>query len=216
MDEFETSCPMSSPDFHHSRACPVAARHRRSAEIDPHVRYCHWLVAAEPATGPAPGYFVRAIKADQEDMMMERVIDDPVVLAVLEIIKRNKNYAEMKRFDGTVGELPQKLLDVLDQPNRFFPATPAHLSNVLRRLAPAMTKIGVIVKFGPTPQGQARNDPHRRGRNPRYRSTPPDAFLGRVVTLGDAASSSAPRREAARAPCDAGDDSDARLIPLEK
>ena len=109
----------------------------------------HWLVAAEPATGLAPGSFVQAIKADQEDMMLERVINDPIVLAVLEIIKRNKTYAERRRFDGTVGELHQKLLDVVERPNRFFPATPAHLSNALQRLAPAMVKIGVIVEFGP-------------------------------------------------------------------
>ena len=107
-----------------------------------------WLVAAEAAAGLPDGTFVRALEAVPEDMMMEKAMHDPVVIAIVELLgSRGRQDPSKRRFDGTVaelyGDLPQP-----DRYNRNLPPTPAHLSTTLKRLVPAMNKIGIFVEFG--------------------------------------------------------------------
>lgn len=104
----------------------------------------HWLVAAEPATGLPEGALLRALEQGQADMMLEKAIHDPVVLAIMQFMA----IKSLTVFDGMVGELHQELDMRQMKYDRYFPATAAHLSNALRRLGPAMEKIGVHVEFG--------------------------------------------------------------------
>ena len=101
-----------------------------------------WVMAAEPATDFDDGSFIDALVKVQKDMMAERVINDPLAMAVIALLeKENKNY------NGTVGDLFTKLQQ--DETNsRNLPKTAAHLSNRLKRLMPAMAKIGLVVEFG--------------------------------------------------------------------
>lgn len=98
-----------------------------------------WLCAAEPATGLPEGSFLRALEAGQTDMMLERVINDPVVMALLTLTAE-------KPFEGLMAELHADLMSITS--DKQFPPTPAHLSRVLKRLNPAISKLGLRVQFG--------------------------------------------------------------------
>jgi hypothetical protein len=105
----------------------------------------HWLCAAEPAFGFPKGTIVRAIKDVQEDMMADRVINDLLVLAIVQVAG-SKVSGKRSGFTGTIAEL---LVAIREKyPNeREIPPTPAHLSNALRRLNPGFQAIGVTVTF---------------------------------------------------------------------
>ena len=121
----------------------VSCALKRLDEVDPPTTIrmadaAQWLVAAEPATGLAPGTFVKALEAGLEDMMVEKASNDPLVIALLKYFARSK----LTEYVGTFGDLHDKLKAV-DDDNRFdrrLPQTPAHLSNMTQRLMPAMKK----------------------------------------------------------------------------
>lgn len=98
-----------------------------------------WLAAAEGATGLPEGTFVKALSEGQTELMIDAVINDPVVIALMRVI-------EIDTFEGTVGELHAAMND-RDNSQRL-PNTAAHLSNALKRLKPAIAKVGIHVEFG--------------------------------------------------------------------
>ena len=99
-------------------------------------------MACEPFVGLATGSFVNAIKACQDEMFIDRAQNDPVVGALLELLRKGA-------FEGTVLELHRRITP-LDWPQlRHFPATASHLSKHLVRQRPAMARIGVFVELGP-------------------------------------------------------------------
>lgn len=96
-----------------------------------------WIAAAEPAFGFEPGSLVAAVKEAQEEVFIERVNDDAVVIKLRKLI-------DLKPFEDYVGTLFDRFAESGD---RNLPKTPSALSKHLVRLAPAMTKAGLVVEF---------------------------------------------------------------------
>ena len=103
----------------------------------------HWLVAAEGATGLPRGTLLAALEHGQRDMMLDRAANDPLVIAVFKLLDRKEDQS----FRGMVGELHEAILAQADRYNPRMPATPAHLSNALQRLAPVMARVGLHLEF---------------------------------------------------------------------
>ena len=101
-----------------------------------------WLQAAEPATGLAEGTFIRALEEGVADLMIETAINNPLVIALFQLLDMHG-----RRYEGTMGELHQKLASDDYRVSAQLPKTPAHLSNMLQRLAPGMAKLGLMVEF---------------------------------------------------------------------
>lgn len=101
-----------------------------------------WIVASEPATDFTPGSMLDALVGVQKEMMAERVINNPLVMALIALLEKSES-----TFEGTVGTLFSNLTTA-DQYNKSLPKTAAHLSTAIKRLAPAMAKIGLKVEFG--------------------------------------------------------------------
>ena len=100
-----------------------------------------WLVAAETATGLQGGAFLKTLEAGQKSLLVDRVLDDVLVQALMEI-------TEKRPFTDTVGKLFTKVQDYVgDYKGSHLPRTPAHLSTALKRLRPALAKIGLHVRF---------------------------------------------------------------------
>ena len=101
-----------------------------------------WIIAAEPATDFDDGSFSNVLVGVQRDMMAERIINNPLVIALIAHLEKNKN-----SYEGTVGRLFDEIKGA-DPYNRSLPRTAAHLSNNIKRLGPAMAKIGLKAEFG--------------------------------------------------------------------
>jgi hypothetical protein len=102
-----------------------------------------WITAAESAIGLRPNTIVNAISAAQDEAMIERVENNPVIFALESKLKREGP------FEGTVGQLFDAI--VIQRATGFdrtLPATPAHLSRQLKRLKPAAVKAGIYIEFG--------------------------------------------------------------------
>ena len=100
-----------------------------------------WLVAAEPACGLPDGTFIDALSNNQKELMIDKVINDPLVYAINKVIER-------KPFEGTFGDLFNLFDDSDYSLVRSLPKTPSHLSNALKRLRPALKHAGIEVEFG--------------------------------------------------------------------
>jgi hypothetical protein len=108
-----------------------------------------WIAAAEPATGLEPGTMLPALIETQDEMMVEKAIHAPLVAEILELIPVDTDTREVGELRTTVGDLHHSIAIHFDRgPPRWFPPTPAHLSTEIKRLAPALLKIGVHVEFG--------------------------------------------------------------------
>ena len=99
-----------------------------------------WIVAAEPATDFTPGSMLQALVGMQHEMMTDRVVNDPLVVALLKVLEDGP-------FEDTVGVLHQRI-QMADQYNKRLPATAAHLSKAFQRLIPMMQEIGMMVELG--------------------------------------------------------------------
>ena len=104
-----------------------------------------WLVAAEPATGHPTGTFTRALVAGLENMLVTKALNDPLVLALFDVLKLSSY--QSRGFEGGFGDLHFHLKDGFGHIDRRLPATPAHLSNAIQRLKPAMATIGLMVEL---------------------------------------------------------------------
>jgi hypothetical protein len=123
----------------------VACGLKNLDEVDPPTNLrmadaARWIVAAEPATDFTPGSMLKALEGMQHEMMTDRVINDPLVIALIKILEDGP-------FEDTVGVLHQRI-QMVDQYNKRLPATAAHLSKAFQRLIPMMQEIGLIVEMG--------------------------------------------------------------------
>ena len=99
-----------------------------------------WITAAERGMGLEPGTIVKAITETQSDVMSERALNDTVVNLISPMV-------EAQPIIGTVGAIFTSLGNGKDRYDRSFPSTPAHLSRRLKRLRPAMARVGLHVDF---------------------------------------------------------------------
>lgn len=103
-----------------------------------------WLIAAEPATGLPEGTFLRALEASVKDVTIENTINHPLVLAILKLLDHG---GPERVFEGSMGELHDKLKDEYGRLGPQMPQTASHLSNALQRLAHGMAEIGIKVEM---------------------------------------------------------------------
>jgi hypothetical protein len=121
----------------------VALRYERSVEAPRAIRMADaaaWISAAERGTDFPKGTFLEAIVQSQTNSVVDRIRENSLVLWLEAIIADGP-------YEGGVGHLHELLMIRNDRPDRSFPRTPAHLSNQLQRLRPAMAKAGLFVEL---------------------------------------------------------------------
>jgi hypothetical protein len=99
-----------------------------------------WLLAAEPATGLPKGSLLGAIRQSQDDIVLASLEYQTVPLALRELVDK-------KPFEGYIGELSLALKSTAYSDDNQLPKNPAHLSHKLKRLAPAMKRVGFDISF---------------------------------------------------------------------
>jgi hypothetical protein len=127
----------------------VSVALHRFDEVEPPITVrmadaAQWLIAAEPATGLPEGTFLRALEESAKDVVIENTINHPLVLALFKLLDAS---GPGRTFEGTIGELHDKLRDRNDRLDRPLPQTASHLSNTLQRLAHGMAEIGLMVEL---------------------------------------------------------------------
>lgn len=100
-----------------------------------------WIVAAEEATGFAPGTLLGVLEDSQQEIIADRMAENPIATALYQLVEKSPHY-------GRVGDL----FELLKQDDRLrydqaFPKTSMHFSKELDRLRPALEKTGIIVNF---------------------------------------------------------------------
>lgn len=126
-------------------ALSAALRNLPSVELSQLPRmadFCKWVVASESSLGWEPGRFYDTY-ADNRESAHEVAIDSSPIAALI------RTMAE-QGFTGTASELLAELEAVADDPItriRSWPKSPRALSGALRRLAPNLREIGVLIEF---------------------------------------------------------------------
>lgn len=100
-----------------------------------------WITAGEVGLGLEAGSVLSAISAAQDDLIIERVMDDQLVIKIRGMLSRSST---PDRWEGTVGAL---FVDIGGGEERNLPRSPSALSKQLDRLRPAMAKAGISVEF---------------------------------------------------------------------
>lgn len=129
----------------------VSTALRRFDEVEPPTTVrmadaAQWLIAAEPATGLPKGTFLRALEASVKDVTIENTINHPLVLAIFKLLDV---LGAERRYEGTIGDLHDRLHDQYGRRDPQLPQTAAHLSNALQRLAHGMAEIGLKIEMLP-------------------------------------------------------------------
>lgn len=124
---------------------------RRFDEVEPPTTVrmadaAQWLIAAEPATGLPEGTFLRALEDSVKEVTIDNTINHPLVLALFRLLDV---YGSSRTFEGTMGELHDKLRNEHGRIDPQLPQTAAHLSNALQRLAHGMAEIGLMIEIMP-------------------------------------------------------------------
>lgn len=105
-----------------------------------------WIAAAEPATGLPKGTILGALKSAQNELVADRVTNDPVVIAIGRLVDGPSGSG--RPIEGLVSAIYESISEERDRYDKFFPTTPQHFSRYLARMVPAMRKIGLLVQYG--------------------------------------------------------------------
>ena len=110
------------------------------------VDFAHWATAAEPGLGWPNGAFMQAYRSNLDHAVEASIEADPVAEAV-------RLYMELyldEKWEGTASELLKILTERAEgdysRKSNYWPNTPNHLSNRLRRAAPGLRQIGIEVE----------------------------------------------------------------------
>jgi hypothetical protein len=93
-----------------------------------------FIAAAESGLDVEPGTLIRLISGSQDALMIERINEEPLTLALRQVLRTGS-------FEGTVGVLHEKIMNYRDIAN--LPRTTALLSATLERLKPSLLKVGI-------------------------------------------------------------------------
>lgn len=119
---------------------------RHESTATPNVRmadFARWVCAAEPALDGQEGDFMRAYRANRAgavQLVLEASIIAAPVLAI----------ADSPGFEGTASMLLSKLGELVDEEvrrDRSWPKRPHVLGGQLKRIAPALRRVGVAVEW---------------------------------------------------------------------
>jgi hypothetical protein len=122
----------------------IALRQYEKVEAPTSIRMAdaaRWLTAAEPATGLPKGTFILTLQGAQHSLMADRIANQPLTQALLNVVKFNQ-------FEGTIGELHDRLTNDTKHGRALPEKTAAHLSSALARARPALETIGIHISFG--------------------------------------------------------------------
>ena len=112
--------------------------------------FAKWVVAAEPALGWPEGAFLDSYAANRHSSDQATVEGNPVALAILKLVQ------EEIRWSGTITDLKTTLRNrypLLTDDPYSFPRQENKLSASIRRIQPALRRMGVQVSF--VRQGQS-------------------------------------------------------------
>lgn len=98
----------------------------------------HWILAGSEALGVEGAAIIKALETAQDDLFVERINDDPLVT-------RLRRLTYDKPFKGYIGDL---FAEIAAEGSPFMPKGPSQLSSALKRLRPALSRVGVNVEFG--------------------------------------------------------------------
>jgi hypothetical protein len=154
--EFEAACPRILGAL--LDAVSAAIRNLPGVQLSQLPRmadFAKWIVAAEPGLGWTPGRFVRAYDCNRQgatETAIEQSTIGPALLAVME---------SRDQWIGTATELLRELEAVscvseTEQRQRGWPKRANALSSHLRRLAPDLRRVGIVVVF-PQRRAKVRN-----------------------------------------------------------
>ena len=104
----------------------------------------HFILACEPATEFEPGSTIRAIAGIQHEMMTDRIVNDPLFIELAKILAN----VDSHKFEGTVGELHEKLQYSASQVNNRLWKTPSRLSNHIARKTEMLRDPGLNIDLG--------------------------------------------------------------------
>jgi hypothetical protein len=136
-------------------AISSALKHLDTVKIGVEIRMADfgaWVTAAEPGLGWEQGMIVEEFAANQTGAIAMLVHDDPLASALIEI-------ADGDEWRGSAAELLAELETRV--PERYrklrsWPKVPSALGGQLKRLAPALRRVGVEAKPGREPDHARR------------------------------------------------------------
>jgi hypothetical protein len=142
--------------------------------------FARWVVAAEPACPWSRGQFLKAYARNRQDAV-EAILDGDIVADVVQAL------CAESRWQGTATELLEAVNARASEAQRrakdWF-TQPRQVSDALRRLAPALRRVGVDVRFFRLGRGRTRViELTREGQGTSASSASvPDALDGPVLT----------------------------------
>jgi hypothetical protein len=100
-----------------------------------------WCTAAEEGLGWDQGSFLRAFEANQLNLVLVNLANDPVATALRAFLVSYRK----GRWEGSASELLQGLEGFRPETitSRSWPTTPAYLSQSISRLAPSLREVGI-------------------------------------------------------------------------
>jgi hypothetical protein len=116
----------------------------RLARLPRMADFALWATAAAPALGWTDDYFT-SIYSTNREQAHESALDASPVAAVIRALADHE-----QRWEGTAAELLERLTKLADEATRrakSWPATPRQLGAALRRLAPDLRAVGIMMEF---------------------------------------------------------------------
>ena len=106
--------------------------------------FAHWGVAVEPACPWPAGTFLKAYEENRQGAVEATIDGDPLVEAVRALVEKTPTW------DGTatefLAELNQRTPEAITRRKEWF-SKPRQVSDAVRRLAPALRRIGIDATF---------------------------------------------------------------------
>jgi hypothetical protein len=106
--------------------------------------FSRWVVAALSATELDSGQFLAAFETNKNRANMALVESDPTAIAISQVVDAHDG-----SWSGTATELLRQFSNFVHEEylHRYLPKVPVAVGNKVRRLAPAMSAIGIHVDF---------------------------------------------------------------------
>lgn len=142
-DKFYTLLPQLMGELFDIVSCAI----RRLDEVEAPKAFrmadaAQWLVAAEPATRLPHGALIEALSNSQKDIVLELMASDSLAIALTKV-------ASPHPFNGTLGDLYDRIESIRPKYDRYFPNSSSQLSKALTRNRKALETFGIMVEIGP-------------------------------------------------------------------
>jgi hypothetical protein len=143
-----------------------------------------WVVAAEPALKWKAGAFMAAYDKNQGDAIEVGVEASPVGSTLLELLRDGGKWIGSPTH--LLNELTSKAGNLAR--SKAWPQSTKGLSNILKRLAPSLRRLGVSVEGGKDGHGNRSYSITQIPKHPPYPPYPPEATAGAGLGTADSQS----------------------------